>query len=405
MPIFFPKFQSRYIDRTLEKLGFRNLNPTLFGAEVEVTENFRFKFLQPQSLWEDSSLLVTAGDWTWLNQNDAGSVLDDSQVPMNIDLLSTAFDQGASGYPLTWENIRSEVKPKLMELSKTRTLRLLPERADQLSAKYFLPFAGHWRLGLKEHEAYSEMIPHTTLDEVTSAFSTFGTSCSVLELLPGDSYDFNANLLESNEESHREYLLGFTHLVDNVYAPKVDFDFEKFVSTVEELASNSDALNCESVIFQVLVEEYPDALEVQFGPKTDSPIRIKVIIPKYVAYLLSENLTNWDHIAIGYWGKWSRKPDIYPPNFMRLMQIGYQSELRQIEIVVDDQRILKSSIADLLELEPDLVSAVLSRAGMPCDACTKANSESLENAFQLHSINLNWQHRVVSELKPITSRT
>ena len=403
LPIFFPKFHSRFIDRTLDRLGFLNLKPTLFGEDVEISDNFKFKFLQPQSFWEDSSVLVTAGDWTWLNQNDAGSILDDSQVPLEIDLLSTSFDQGASGYPLTWENINTELKPKLMELSKTRMLRLLPARADQVSARYFLPFAGHWRLGLSEHKHYSEMIPHTKLAEVTQAFSNFGTTCEVLELLPGDNYDFRSNRLEVNPESHREYLDGFSNTVERVTASELEFDFEKFRASVEDLASNSEALRCESVLFQVLIDDYPNNFEVQFGSQTPNPISIKVSIPKFIACLLAEGLTNWDHVAIGYWGKWGRDPDIYPPNFMRLMQIGYQSEFRALRSTFDDQEILRISIADLIEHDPNLVSAVLSRAGMPCDACSRVNSESLEDAFNLHSINLDWQKRVLAELKPLTS--
>jgi hypothetical protein len=400
-PIYFPKFQSRFIDRTLESLGFKNTHPTFFGEEVLITENLKFKFLQPHSFWEDSSIFVTAGQWTWLNQNDAGSILDDSQIPLEIDLLSTSFDQGSSGYPLTWGNIKEETKPKLMELAKTKTLQLLPTRADQVSAKHFLPFAGHWRLGLAEHQKYSALIPHTSLVEVSNAFSRFGSTCKVLELLPGDSFDFDSLELSSNLDSHLEYESGFLDIVDHVFKENFEFDFNKFKSSVEHLALTSESMRCESVLFRVEIEGCSERVEVHFGEKSEIPLNVNVSIPKFIAHLLSEGLTTWDHIAIGYWGKWSRNPDTYAPNFLRLLHIGYQSEFQNFSSSANRQSILDRSIADLLEHEPDLVSSILSRAGLPCVACSKVNSESLENAFGVHSVNLDWQARVVSELNAL----
>ena len=400
-PIYFPKFQSRFIDRTLESLGFKNTHPTFFGEEVFITENLKFKFLQPHSFWEDSSIFVTAGQWTWLNQNDAGSILDDSQIPLEIDLLSTSFDQGSSGYPLTWGNIKEETKPKLMELAKTKTLQLLPSRADQVSAKYFLPFAGHWRLGLADHQKYSEMIPHTSLLDVTKAFSKFGSKCTVLELLPGDSFDFNTLEQVSNLESHNQYQSGFVDIVDHVIKDHFEFKFDKFKSSIENLALTSKSMRCESVMFDIEIEGCPDKVEVHFGEKHESPINVKVSIPKFIAFMLSEELTTWDHVAIGYWGKWSRNPDAYTPNFLRLLHIGYQSEFQYSESSSNNQNILNRSISDLLEHEPDLVASILSRAGLPCVACSKVNLESLESAFKIHSVNVDWQARVVAELNAL----
>jgi hypothetical protein len=56
-------------------------------------------------MWEDSAVLVKvlddSTDFVWLNQVDAGAPYDIENLD-RIDLLSSAFDQGASGYPLTW---------------------------------------------------------------------------------------------------------------------------------------------------------------------------------------------------------------------------------------------------------------------------------------------------------------
>lgn len=404
IPIFFPNFSSKFIDTKLLEMGFTNVHAVLFGEEQLVTKGLTFTFLQPQSFWEDSSVFVRAGSWTWLNQNDAGSILDDSLLPNRINLLSTSFDQGASGFPLTWFNLREERKPKLMQLAKSNMLKLLPARARQVNAEHFLPFAGHWRLGLQQHQTYAEMIPHTHLTEVTEAFNIAGVSTKVLELLPGESYSFETAITLNNVAARNEYELGFTSDVhyesDKEHVPD-SYNYESFEKYLEELSYNAWAQRCEPVLFRVEIQETGDIFSVDFGEKNDKEqIQIDVEIPRFMASKLIEGDTNWDHLAIGYWGKWSRIPDIYPPNFMRLLQVG-NIQLFNEPAYKSGEVILDSSVSDLINLSPDLVSGILSRAGMPCISCSRSNSETLDEAMKIHRISEDWKERTVREISAI----
>jgi CMP-N-acetylneuraminate monooxygenase len=401
--IYYPPFASGIIERKLDELGFTNHESVMFGKDILLGKNLSLKFLQPYSFWEDSSILISAGKWRWLNQNDAGSVLDDSQLPPSVDLFSTMFDLGASGYPLTWTGMSDEIKSKMMNLAKQKMLSHLPERAKQVGAVNFLPFAGHWRLGLPQHQKYADMIPHISLDEVTQAFQKKNSTCNVLALLPGEDYDFFDNKATQNQASRKSYMSGYKPGVEVVANPELKVDTASLKRSLELLAKNSDAQRCERVDFTVAINGENQPITVRFGIEASEqqPLRISVEIPSFIADMLIKGLANWDHISIGYWGVWSRFPDVYPPNFMRLLQVGYVDVLHNVETDVHDSEIEQISIADLLERNPSEVAKVLSRSGMPCLACSRNNSESLSQAFHVHSISQDWQTRTLIELKHI----
>jgi CMP-N-acetylneuraminate monooxygenase len=200
-PIYFPKFPSGIIERGLDQLGFKNQNAILWNENFSVGNYIKMKFLRPRSLWEDAGVLTLIDDegvrFSWLNLVDAGSVIDQNLLG-NLDLLTSAFDQGASGYPLTWSHLSEQRKLKLLEAQKQNTLELLVRRSNQLKARYFMPFAGHWRLALPEHQKYAEMIPHTTFQELKDKFEKESVFTEFLGIYPGEKFDFflgNSTLL------------------------------------------------------------------------------------------------------------------------------------------------------------------------------------------------------------------
>lgn len=134
-------------------------------------------------------------------------------------------------------------------------------------------------------------------------------------------------------------------------------------------------------------------------------MKISVKIPNFILELFSKGEANWDHIAIGYWGEWSRDPDIYPANFMRLLQSGFEppTQTKNEVIPMDLSRFLKMSIADILEKNPKQGIKFLSRLGLPCASCIKTNSESLGQALEIHDIDINANLWVIREMVGVQS--
>ena len=403
-PIYFPKFPSGIIERGLDELQFKNQNPMLWNENFSVGNHIKMKFLRPRSLWEDAGVLTLIDDegvrFSWLNLVDAGSVIDQNLLG-DLDLLTSAFDQGASGYPLTWSHLSDQRKLKMLEAQKQKTLELLVRRSNQLKARYFIPFAGHWRLALPEHQKYAEMIPHTTFQELKELFKKESVFTKFLGIYPGEKFDFFLGNLTSPETKSKDVSAGnFTRSkVRNLNEETLGL----FVSQMEKLQSRGEAFGVEKVNFTV--KSIDGSLNETFAFESSLslesfPIDVEVSVPSHILSLFAEGKANWDHIAIGYWGEWNRNPDIYPTNFMRLLQSGNNHSDYSVGKITEQQisSILKRSIGDLLEKNAEQASLFLTRLGLPCISCNRSNSESLEQALALHNVDLDSNIWILREL-------
>ena len=395
-PIYFPSFPSRIIEKALDKLGFVNQIAVLWDDPIKITEFFIIKFLRPRSMWEDSVVLTQVIDdgtlFSWLNLADAGSVIDELTLP-RIDLLSSAFDQGASGYPLTWTNLSQNRKIRILESQKLNTRTLLASRAKKIGATYFLPFAGHWRLGLPQHQKYASMIPHTKFEELEISFEENAPDVQLLSVYPGESFDFFTNSHEINAITRAEIAKGFIPEVSS-NEMHLDDDFtEKVESQILTLQKKGEAFGVENVNFRISSNErfYEKNFRFSSIESKNSPlITISVKVPDLILHLFSINEANWDHIAIGYWGEWTREPDVYPANFMRLLQSGQEQSIYDEgkNSAFELSLLLRITIGDIIEKDPDRIVKILSRLGLPCISCIRTNSETIGQALEIHNIDI-----------------
>lgn len=411
IPIYFPNFPSRLIEKGLSELNWKNINPVGWGEITRICENLSFEFLRPRSMWEDAAVLTTLEDdgvvFQWLNLVDAGSVIDEFSLP-DLDLLSSAFDQGASGYPLTWNHLDQVRKVRILEEQKKQTLKLLPARSKRLKAKYFLPFAGHWRLGLSEHKEYADSIPHTSFSEIIQSFALEAENTEVLALKPGLQFNFfNKNTSELQmSESPSGQLKEFDKIDFSVDKFRISSLIENFEKRMSLLQKSAFAFNVEPINFEVNVPEIDYKGKFNFPcpvSTSEDIISISVEITAYIFKLFADGRANWDHIAIGYWGKWNRSPNVYPANFMRLLQSGDTTEYAVVGTMISasEGELLKSTVGDLIEKNPKAVGMVLNRAGLPCVTCTHSNAEKLSDALAIHNVDLDANPWIIKELMAI----
>jgi hypothetical protein len=392
-PIYFPGFPSKIIDNGLMTIGWENINAVPWRCEFEVSENVILQFLQPRSLWEDSATLLRAIKnktvFTWLNLVDAGSVVDDFLIP-ELDLLSSAFDQGASGYPLTWTQISEKNQISILEEQRAQNLLNLPTKTRQLRARNFLPFAGHWKLGLNEHKKFAELIPHTSFDQLNESFNRIAPDSKFLKLMPGMSYEFQSGLISNFIDQKNPHRKSESYELEFMGTLVSESDLESFASLMKELIDYSKIFDSENVEFCVEVEEIGFKETYIFGDVGVESIKIDVAISARIFLLLAKRIANWDHVSIGYWGSWRRNPNRYPANFMRLLQVGRPE--RYASLIENENQIgnqlLEMTMAELIEKNPKELIQLFTRAGLPCGACNLVNTETLAQALRIHRVDL-----------------
>jgi hypothetical protein len=172
----------------------------------------------------------------------------------------------------------------------------------------------------------------------------------------------------------------------------------------DSLAAMSGAAKSEHVVFTVSVEGTDCSVTTVFGLSEVPPIVLSVRIPRRMAELLIDGgpTVTWNHIDIGYWGRWKRDSDKYPSNFMRLLQLGYVAEMASQREMEEDQ-VLSLSVAEIIQANPDFASKVLGRAGLPCISCQHQVSETLGQAMKIHAVGASQKSLAVSELSAIFS--
>jgi nitrite reductase/ring-hydroxylating ferredoxin subunit len=399
----FPDFLSGIIPNTLRSMGFENISAAPWEQGMELGDDVSLAFLRPNTVWEDSSVLVRVKDWVWLNQNDAGAPLADHLVPSNIDLLSSSFDTGASGYPLTYE-MPFEKKVSIVRNSKQQILASIRQRCEQVRAKNFAPFAGWWRHGLEEHQELAAVLDHTTLQDLEVALNP--TATRLLETIPSARLHLKSMSLEY-DASVREQMKG--HLepsASEVSASK--FSDEEIIEGLtvfqQKLAAMSAAARSEHVVFSVSIEGLDTTVDTIFGSSTDVPISLSVTIPRRIAELFVRPLPNltWNHLDIGWWGSWVRNTERFPSNFMRLLQLGHVPPLESVE-ELPKNKVLGRSVADIISADPEYAGKILARAGLPCITCQHQVSETLDHAFKIHSVAATQRSVAIAELAALLS--
>ena len=402
--IHIPNFQSGIMQKELAKLGFNDVNLVPWETPVRLTQNLEFAFLRPVSQWEDSACLVRVSDWVWLNQNDSGAPLRDDFVPSQVDLLSTSFDVGASGFPLTWD-VEPTRQTRIIESSKSKILETISQRCRDLNARNYAPFAGWWRHGLEIQQNYAERLVHTSLADLEDSLKS--TETELLRTIPSAVINLKSMKCEFDQGVMNK--LSEPVVVKPFKTPKTSLEHgslgDELTRKTQRMQELSHAAGVEPVDFVISVPEINYEESFSFGEQNvPGRTKIWVEVPSWVAEkLVSEDETaTWNHFDIGYWLKWTREPDTFTANFMALLQLGWPSDLMKSS-GNQISRVESLAVAEFLEKNPELGSAILTRAGLPCAGCTKTTGDTLENAFKIHRVPEGSRLRALRELEAMMS--
>lgn len=396
--LHYPPFLSKIIPTELKKLGFNNLHEGWWEKEIDLGAGIKFAFLRPTSFWEDSAVLVRVKDWVWLNQNDAGTPLSKGRLP-RINLLSTAFDTAASGYPLTWE-MEDKNKQAIMKGKKSSKLALIIERCKELEVPYFAPFASWWRHSHPNQEEFERSIFHVSMEDLRLAF--LNVQSELLETYPSAEINLKSMAVEFDKK-----ILDFGMPGPNVGQSLNNTEdpislWDQLRRKLIQVSRMSTAVDSEAVCFIVRIESVIEPIEVYFGSSSKPDVTIEVEIPHFIAELLvSEDASvTWDSVAIGCWGRWRRDPDVYPGSFMRLLQLGYVPGLEANKCLQDrlSDSVLDLPIAYILEKDFHTAARILNRYGLPCASCDRASGETLKEALAIHDVSTARIGALVKEL-------
>jgi CMP-N-acetylneuraminate monooxygenase len=420
IPVYLPDFPNRRLPARLSALGFTDVRPMSFGETVELVEDLTLTCFEPASLWNDTILLVEANGFRYLNLNDAGVNHRIAELVSPVDLISSSFSPGASGYPATWQHLTREEKVAIMEQSRQGALDMLQDAARAYGACYLLPFASFFTLWHPEHRPYLDLFRKNSPAAVARAFAD--TDVEVIDLLPGEVWNAQNGKRTRLPVERREGIFDLDLM--RAYAD-ASWDEKVFraafpepnhlsLAEVEEhlvrLNDTPEMRFCEDLtcLLRALGSDGTPLLEVAFEIEdrrlallSASPAQpnLSIDIPAGILGEIVRENVSWDEALIGYWCRLDRSPNVYHAGFWRLLQAPYYRRSPQLLEGPAGELGADSTIAEVLEHHGAAADRIMRRYGLYCFGCSRSPFETIRLGAYKHGLTEPELDRLVDELR------
>jgi CMP-N-acetylneuraminate monooxygenase len=430
IPIFCPDFPNERIQQQLDAEGFFNICVVPFGETVHLNSSIKLTFFEPISVWNDSLMLIEIENFRMLNANDAGLNKRIATQIGPVDAFASAFGAGASGYPLTWTHINDEKKIEVCERARQGNLAMLQQAMSLYQAQYLLPYASHWHLWHPSHERLFPLFTMNTLDDVVQYMK--GTMIDVIDLLPGEiwlPYDhsiirqnYNRDTIYDKQTMHKYAKENFARnheTFDNYYSPYSSNSLTRngLVEYFLNLNAVTEIIFCEDmsmtvyatdkekrhIYFEVSITITDHVLSVCAEPLQKPGMTMKMPV-ELLAKAVHGDIS-WDELHIGFWGEFSRNPDVYHLGFWRLIQSPYYKRHLSSTVSLkgrDDSAAQNAwerfPIAQILNNYGKPADRILRRYGLYCWGCNYSPAETIRSAAQAHGVSAEQVDRLVEEL-------
>jgi CMP-N-acetylneuraminate monooxygenase len=419
IPVYCPDFPNRRLPARLADLGFADVRPMQFGDTIALEEDLTLTCFEPASMWNDTILLVEANGFRYLNLNDAGVNHKIAQLVDPVDLISSAFSPGASGYPGTWLHLTREEKIAIMEQSRQGSLDMLHDAARIYGARYLLPFASFFTLWHPEHRQYLELFRKNAPAAVAESFAD--TDVEVLDLLPGEVWNaangkrtelpfdgrervFDIDRMARYADEHwNEAVFAAYHPAPNGLVQEEVEEYLLRLNKTPEMRFCED-LTC--VLRGFDGDEYP--VEVRFEvtghhlrllPEAPAESNLTIDVPLGILERVIREDVSWDEAFIGYWCRLNRSPNVYHAGFWRLLQAPYYHRPAQLPAEPAEELGASSTIAEVLERHGSPAELILRRHGLYCFGCSRSPFETIRLGAQKHGLTEHELERLVDELR------
>jgi CMP-N-acetylneuraminate monooxygenase len=329
----------------LETLGFSKFIKVENHEEINLDSEGNAKLLMiiDSSGRNDSGILISYKGHTVVNLVDCPS--PDIQGISNIDIALLPFANGASGYPVCWEEILGIDKIReIKKIGNLTSINTFLDRSSELATKVAIPFAGYFSSLLGEDKRIDILNTKNTPEDVEKRASKFkGVSkqyCfDVLNPINPISRQVDNGItissscktlsktLLSNAEVYRDFLA--ERYSDFTQSELVDFlSIQDFKDDLVVYFRVCD-IHFEQVSWSLLWDfrknvllENTESIAVKGNQKIRS---LFISVRQYALGYTIRNSLPWEEFSIGFQARFNRSPDVYNFSFWDYFQNSYNS--------------------------------------------------------------------------------
>tara|TARA_R100000008_G_scaffold48895_1_gene29101 strand:- start:10575 stop:11912 length:1338 start_codon:yes stop_codon:yes gene_type:complete len=197
--VLIPKYKSRGL---LKRLNRSNLTNIFEADEEGVTlGGFTFKSYINPFICPDDAIITIEGtenfiihandNWQKLRNPTLSKILKDSNKYEPQQKIYMSQCNAADGWPYIYRDYSKDEKRLIHKSRLTNIITNTLQNASSLDCKYFLNYAGHAAPFVKEKPELRKMISYVSNHIVKNIAASLGTRVQVLDMIPGDTFDFN----------------------------------------------------------------------------------------------------------------------------------------------------------------------------------------------------------------------
>ena len=341
VPIIVPDFPTSSTVRPLRRMGFTHVMPLEFNRIYAVHNTpIYLSILQAGDFRDDSGLYLSAGRFSLLSTVDSNR-LNNFVLPHAVDLLTTSFASGASGFPLCFEMFTEEERFQIVKRNRRAYALHAVQYVETVAPRVYMPYAGYFTeaaprdVFIRDHnikntsqsiiKAVRVAAPHVkTVDPMQTDLIRFAPDGQVTtDVVPGvplyhvtEAYvrayiaAYKAQAAEFDSRVIRDYFLASSFrdkLV--VYLVPTDDDFKS--------AAEHEGVRVDFRAEHVLAETHPSHVLLNEFAGTE-PDGYRLLLIKARMDSLWHVVTNrlpLEDLSIGFQCRIDRKPNVYNAAF------------------------------------------------------------------------------------------
>ena len=325
--VLIPKYKSVGLRKRLERAGLKNIYEANSGGLT--LGNFTFKtYINPDICPDDALITIRTEDkfivhandnWQELEKDVIQDMIDDSSDLIDTDKLYMSQCNLADGWPELYRNYTEEEKSIVQDSRIENIIKNTLYNASLIGCKSFLNYAGHASAFVANNPGLRDRTSYVSNNLVESIASKFNIGVNILNMVPGDSFDFvkitkqfdginisDVILKESSWEFYEKY--NVVSACDS-YEPENAHDrnleeklnlflngFNKFVSSrVEKSRFNHDIIDFKVTIRSETVE----STTIFSNYSNVNKCAIFYVNDIMLQKLLNREI-NWENLYIGY---------------------------------------------------------------------------------------------------------
>lgn len=341
VPIIIPDFPTNSVGRPLRRMGFTRVIPLEFNQIYAVHDTpIYLSILQAGDFRDDSGLYLTAGRFSMLSTVDSNR-LNNFALPHGVDLLTTSFAGGASGFPLCFEVFTEKERFQIVKRNRRAGALQVLQYLETVAPRVYMLYAGYFTEAaprdsfIRDHNIKNtsqsiikEVLaaaPHVkTVDPMQTDLIRFAPDGHVAtDVVPGaplyhvtEAYvrsyiaAYKAQAAEFDSRVIRDYFLASSFRDELiVYLVPTDDDFKP--------VAEHEGVRVDFRGEHVLAETRPSrALLEEFAGTEPDEYRLKLIKARMDSlWHVVTNRLPLEHLSIGFQCRIDRKPNIYSSAF------------------------------------------------------------------------------------------